>query len=229
MIPQMLGIIQKWKVGRGTAPSKTPPPPLLGKERGIKGVRSLLKNQRGFTLIEVLIAVAIGGAIAGAGSMATRQVITETVRNNNHEIAVRQVQNAGHWVTRDTQMAQTVLTGDESDGILTLIWEAWDVDPDDGIPPDEYQVEYKLVPVDVNGVIVTKLKREHYTNRAADPDPDATSYVAKYIDSGQTSCDFEHPPMLTFTVTATVGGDSLQEGSETRIYEIVHRAVADGS
>jgi len=221
MISQMLGIIQKWKVGRGTAPSKTPSPPLLGKERGIKGVRSLLKSQRGFTLIEVLIAVAIGGAIAGAGSMATRQVITETVRNNNHEIAVRQVQNAGHWVTRDTQMAQTVVPDGDADGLpLTLTWE-------DFAGTNEYQVVYSLE--EVAGVL--KLKREHYTNRTDNPDPDATTYVAKYIDSGQTSCEFVDPPtpMLTFTVTATVGGDSLQEGSETRIYEIVHRAMADDS
>ena len=226
MIPQMLGIIQKWKVGRGTAPSKTPPPPLLGKERGIKGVRSLLKNQRGFTLIEVLIAIAIGGAIAGAGSMATRQVITETNRNNNHEIAVRQVQNAGHWVTRDTRMAQSVLVGDEDGFPLTLTWQDWDEDEEDEIDPDEYQVVYSLE--EVEGVL--KLKREHYTNRTANPDPDATTYVAKYIDSdpAKTNCTFSEP-VLTFTVTATVGGGSLQDGSETRLYEIVHRAVADDS
>lgn len=182
------------------------------------------KNQLGFTLIELLIAIAIGSAIAGAGSMATRQVMTETIRNSNHEIAVRQVQNAGHRVTRDTRMAQTVVPDGDADGLpLTLTWQ-------DFAGTNEYQVVYKLVDVNVDGVIVTKLKREHYTNRAANPDPDATSYVAKHIDSDpvKTNCSFSEP-VLTFTVTATVGGGSLQEESETRIYEIVHRAVADGS
>ena len=180
----------------------------------------MLKSQRGFTLIEVLIAVAIGGAIAAAGSMATRQVITGTVRNNNHEIAVRQVQNAGRWVTLDTRMAQTVVPDGDADGLpLTLTWEDYD-------GTNEYQVVYSLE--EVEGVL--KLKREHYTNRTANPDPDAITYVAKYIDSdpAKTNCTFSEP-VLTFTVTATVGGGSLQEGSETRIYEIVHRATADSS
>ena len=181
-------------------------------------LRQLLKNQRGFTLIEVLIAVAIGGAIAAAGSMATRQVMTETVRNNNHEIAVRQVQNAGRWVTLDTQMAQTVAPDGDLDGLpLTLTWQDWD-EVTNEIDPDEYQeVVYSLE--EVEGVL--KLKREHYTNT----DLDATTYVAKYIDPGWTSCVFveDGSPMLTFTVTATVGGGSLQEGRETRIYEIVPR------
>ena len=182
-------------------------------------LRQLLKNQRGFTLIEVLIAVAIGGAIAAVGSMATRQVMTETVRNNNHEIAVRQVQNAGRWVTLDTQMAQTVVPDEDADGLpLTLTWE-------DFAGTNEYQVVYSLE--ELEGVL--KLKREHYTNIVDESTtPDATTYVAKYIDSGQTSCEF-NDQMLTFTVTAIVGGGSLQEGSETRIYEIVHRATAASS
>ena len=183
--------------------------------------RLMLKNQRGFTLIELLIVIAIGGAIAAAGSMATRQVMLETARNNNHEIAVRQVQNAGFWVTRDTQTAQTVVIEGDADGLpLTLTWQ-------DFAGTNEYQVVYSLE--EVEGVL--NLKREHYTNRTANPDPDATSYVGKYIDSDplKTLCDFSEP-LLTFTITATVGSGSLQEGSETRIYEIAHRATAaDGS
>ncbi len=175
-------------------------------------VRLINKSQLGFTLIELLIAIAIGGAIAGAGSMATRQVMTETIRNNNHEVAVRQVQNAGHWVTRDTQMAQTVVPDGDADGLpLTLTWQNF-------AGTNEYQVVYSIV----NGELI----REHSTNGT----PDATTTVARYIDSdpAKTNCSFSEP-VLTFTVTATVGGGSLQEGSETRIYEIVHRAVADGS
>ena len=186
----------------------------------LSSMRSLTKNQLGFTLIEVLVAVAIGGAIAAAGSMATRQVVTETKRNNNHEIAVRQVQNASHWVTRDVRMAQTVTPDGDADGLpLTLTWQDYG-------GTNEYQVEYTLALVDD----IIKLKREHYTNRATNPDPDATNYVAKYIDTDplKTNASFSEP-VLTFTLTATVGGGSPQEGSETRVYEIVHRAVADGS
>ena len=112
-------------------------------------------------------------------------------------------------------MAQTVLVGDTDGFPLTLTWQDWDLDPEDD---DEYEVVYSLE--EVEGVL--KLKREHYKNT----DLDATTYVAKYIDSGQTSCEF-NDQMLTFTVTAIVGGGSLQEGSETRIYEIVPRP--DGS
>ncbi len=174
----------------------------------------LRKDQRGFTLIEILIVVAIGSAIAVVGSMATRQVMLETVRNNNHEIAVRQVQNAGFRITRDTQTAQTVVVEEDADGLpLTLTWQDFE-----GI--NEYQVVYSLEEID--GVI--NLKREHYTNRADNPDPDGTSYVAKYIDPDplKTSCTFANP-VLTFTVTATVGGGSMQEQSETRVYQIVRR------
>jgi len=191
---------------------------------------NILRNQKGFTLIELVVAVAIGGSIAAAGSMATRQVIIETSRNSNHGIAVRQVQYVGHWLTRDVPMAQVVQTTEDADGLpLTLTWESWDDDPSDGIPPDEYQVVYQIAYVNEDGVTIKKLRRDHYTNRSVDPDPDSTIYVAKYMDSDplKTNCSFSEP-VLSFTVTANVGG-GLSSMSETRTYEIAHRAIADGS
>ena len=97
----------------------------------------------------------------------------------------------------------------------------------DGNNGDKTKEQLVIELEEVGGVL--KLKREHYTNRADESTPpDATSFIAKYIDSdpAKTNCSFSEP-VLTFTVTATVGGGSLQDGSETRIFEIVHRAVAD--
>ncbi len=64
------------------------------------------KNQRGFTLIELVIAIAITGLITSGITMTIFQVISGNARSSNHMIAIRQVQNAGYWVSHDAQMAQ---------------------------------------------------------------------------------------------------------------------------
>ncbi len=171
-------------------------------------MRLINKSQRGFTLIELLVAIAITGLITGGLTMTIFQVLTGNARTSNHMTAVRQVQNAGYWVSRDAQMAQSVEPDPDPDGFpLTLTWTDWD--------GDGYQVVYTLVD--------DKLQREHYTNRDIYPNPDATTLVAQYIDPepAKTNCDFAGG-VLTLTVTASLGGD-WQEASETRIYEVVPR------
>jgi len=122
--------------------------------------------------------------------------------------AGEQEQNAGYWVSRDAQMAQDIVTGDDpaTPGVtefLTLTWADWDSN-------DVYTVIYNLVD--------NKLQREHYTNKDGSP-PDATAFLAQYINPDQTSCVWDDSAgTLTFTVTATV-----EEQSETRIYEVVPR------
>ncbi len=169
------------------------------------------KNQRGFTLIELIIAIAITGLITSGVTMTIFQVISGNARSSNHMIAVRQVQEAGYWLSRDAQMAQSISTGDDPPGTgfpLTLIWTEY------GVDGDEHQVVYTLL-------ADNKLKREHYTNRFADPDPDATAIVAQFVDSSGTSCQLTGD-VLVLTVTATVGTGS-QQASETRTYEVTPR------
>ena len=216
MILSRLGLILNREARRGVAPSKTPLPPRLRKERGIQGVRLIHKNQRGFTLIEMVMAIAITGLVMGAAAMTIFQVFDLNTRTSNHMIAVRQVQNAGYWVSHDAQMAQIVKLDDpETTGVtefLTLTWTDWD-------NGDEYQAVYTLL-------ADNKLQREHYTNRHINPDPDTTIFVAEYVnpDPLMTKCEFTDTDgdgvedKLTLTVTATVDTQS-----ETRVYEVIPR------
>jgi prepilin-type N-terminal cleavage/methylation domain-containing protein len=164
------------------------------------------RNQMGFTLIELMLAIAITSVITGAITTTIFQVVNSSARTNNHMMAVRQTQNAGYWVSRDAQMAQVVQPAgelvDDPDGTrfpLTLTWTEWDGTVN--------EITYILEGTD--------LWRDYDGQR----DP-----VAQFIDSTmkdgqtQTRCEFTDGA-LTFTVTATVGNDS-QAQSETRIYEV---------
>jgi len=71
----------------------------------------LKAKQSGFTLVELLIAVAILGAISGALSMAIVTIMKTTDSTKDQAVILQQVQNAGYWVSRDVQMAEDVSPG----------------------------------------------------------------------------------------------------------------------
>jgi prepilin-type N-terminal cleavage/methylation domain-containing protein len=81
-------------------------------------------TEKGYTLIELLIALAIAGAIMGV-MVASIVVITRTTAQNDEwNVNLRQVQNTGHWITNDALMAQVV--SDNTTGVfLSLSWNDW--------------------------------------------------------------------------------------------------------
>lgn len=83
-------------------------------------------GEKGFTLIELIVAVAIIALIGSATATATLQVLRVTGRNNEHMTAVRQVHNIGYWISRDAQMAQSVATDNLTEpDFLVLNWTEW--------------------------------------------------------------------------------------------------------
>lgn len=179
----------------------------------------LNKNQRGFTLVEMLIVLAISGFITGTTTMTIFQVLDGNVRSNNHMEAINHVQDAGYQVSQDAEQAQTVVWTEDEDGFpLTLAWAEWE-------SSDKYKVVYSI-----EG---NKLHRELYTKEGTSETYTlSATYDFEYIfntdpDTGELITHFNEPDdedddTLSLTLTAIVGVGS-QKQIETRVYEVIPR------
>lgn len=167
-------------------------------------------SEKGFTLIEMILVVGIMALVASGATATFFQVAKETERSNEQITAVRQVQNSGYWISRDTHMAQGVELAGGSGFPLTLTWTDWD-------SGDKHRVIYTLE--NMPGGELKQLQRGYSINQGASK----IALVAQYIDPdpSKTKCEFTDG-VLTLTVTATVSLGS-QVASETRTYKIIPR------
>jgi prepilin-type N-terminal cleavage/methylation domain-containing protein len=161
------------------------------------------KSRRGFTLTEMLVALAILGVIAPAMGMSIFQVLSLYSVNAKHMVAVKQVENAVHWISRDAQMAQTVQTQGVSGFPLTLTWVEWD--------NTSNNVTYTIQ----NG----ELRRAYSINNGQP----TSRLVAQHMnpDSAATNCQFVSGN-LTFMITASIGG--FKPVSEARLGEVIPKS-----
>jgi prepilin-type N-terminal cleavage/methylation domain-containing protein len=163
----------------------------------------IVSNQKGFALIEMVVAVAITGLLTVGTTTAVFQASTHITWGTNHMTAVKQVENALHWISRDAQMAQIVEPNGVSGFPLNLIRIPWD--------NTVHQVTYTLE----DG----ELKRSYAAN---DGEP-IKAVVAQYIDtnSEMTNCQSVNGALI-FKVTA-IAGEGSQVASETRVCKISPR------
>ena len=80
-------------------------------------------RQKGFTLIEIVVVLAVGGIVMAGIMLGIFQVSWGSVRTNDQVIALTDLTYAARWVKGDIQMAQsTDLTPGVPESSVTLSW-----------------------------------------------------------------------------------------------------------
>jgi type II secretory pathway pseudopilin PulG len=144
--------------------------------------------------------VGVTGIIMSGVTSTLLQVINTNIRNTNYMTAVRQVQSAGYWVTRDGEQAlsENITAAGSS---LAMVW------PDTADLSVPHTCTYTLV--------------NNSLWRTVDG---VGSPIANQISSATFSTTGTGPTdvKLTFAVTSTVETRGIK-GIETRVYDVAPR------
>jgi prepilin-type N-terminal cleavage/methylation domain-containing protein len=190
-------------------------------------IRTVMSRQKGITLVELLIAVAITAVISTAAAAGIYQAIRINSSSSNHQIAIIQAQNAVQYFSRDAQQAQQVIpeynTGaakplDTSPPATTLIsfdlstgdkimfqWMTWD--------SHLYQITYSLT----NGAL--------QKTTVIDGIPSGPSIVANNIINSSTGGDVSGnwntaTKILSITTLKATVGTGASQISAVRTFQI---------
>jgi large repetitive protein len=163
-----------------------------------------IRSQKGFTLIELIIAFGVTAIISGGVTVAINQLFTGNSRTTAHMTAVKEVENAVHWLTNDSETAQSIMMPNSGNFPLTFKWVDWNNN-------ESIDVTYHIT----DG----HLMRSYSVDETEQSD---TVIVAHYnaAESSYT-CDAN---IFSFTITSTVGSGSTSE-SETRLFSINPRCA----
>jgi len=97
------------------------------------------QSEKGSTLIQLLIVIAISAIIAAGAGVTTTQTNKLSQRNNDRMTVVRQVQNVGYRFSQDALIAQTISTEDDPETtdveFIIVFWKDWETG-------DTYDIRY---------------------------------------------------------------------------------------
>lgn len=167
------------------------------------GSSSLMKRGgKGFTLVELLLALAIMGLIVGPIAMATITLVTGSKEAADCHIVLQQVHNASHSISRDIEMAKDVTLSDPNGFPLIIVI------PVDNDENNDYSVHYSF---DDN-----KLKRRLYdsSNNLI-----SETLIAECIDAENTTCIDLESGFYKLDIRASRG-----ETAVTMSYKLSQRA-----
>lgn len=160
-------------------------------------------NQKGFTFIELLVVMGIGGIVLSGIVLTIHQTVWTSARSNSQVVALADLNQSAHRLKKDLQMAHhTGLTADPQSWV-NLTWaDNSGFAPAD--PPD-HSCNYVL-----SGANLTRTY-------------DGTvSIVGRHITSIEFTRDDEHSRVVNVVMTAT--GPGAPQRSETISFSVYMRS-----
>ena len=164
------------------------------------------QQQKGFTLIEIVLATGIVGAIVAVVAMTTTTLLMNSEQPSTRQILLQQVQNAGYQMPRDINMSSNVTLSAPNGFPLTINI------PVDSQEENDYIVEY-LFDSD-------KLKRKQYDSSG---NLTAETVIAQYVDVDNTAFDNVTGGLYKLTIRVSLG----EEAVATALYEARRRLTLD--
>ena len=170
---------------------------------------------RGFTLIEMLVAVAIAGVIIAAIAATTTQTLSVSASTANHEDVIKQLENALHYLDRDVQMAWPGHIGTDNPSPyprafsagLTLRWQDF-TDPNfDALADNQKHVVTYSVNTSTHDL---------YRLELVDNVQSSNLRLAQHVSSGAADSNYTFASgILSAKLTADTGGFKAASGSRT--------------
>lgn len=164
-----------------------------------------MKQQRGVTLIELTLGLAIVGAVVMTIGMIITTLLLNYQQPGTREVLLQQVHNAGYQMTRDINMSNNVTLSD-TNGFPFIVNIPVDQNQD-----NDYHVDYILDD--------DKLKRQQFDSSDI---LTVESIIAQYVDTGNTTFESPWEGLYKFTIKV-----SLDEETVTVSYEMKQRLTLD--
>jgi prepilin-type N-terminal cleavage/methylation domain-containing protein len=176
----------------------------------MKKYLKLIGEQRGFTMVELLIAIVVSSILAGGIVTTTFQIYNENNRATRNMQVIQNVENAGFWLNRDVIVAQRVIS--TSSFPLIMEWQDCDLNESNNYQGNTYHVSYSL--------LNNTLQRSVTINNGTPTQTIVAENVN--VDEEKTYYQFDAAQrLLIFTLTTQIGTTA-----ETRIYQIKLRSDA---
>ena len=178
-------------------------------------MKRIHKDQRGLTIIELLVVIVLTALITTAITTTFFQVFNMNIRTTNHMSALSQVQQAGKLVSEDILQAQEIEDDPAGGEFLILGWNSTGQTHEVTYTVEDGEL-WRSESIDGGGATMTRVA-EYINPIETDCCCDCNS--DGYCDVG---CDC-NGAVVIFTVTATVGEGTVHEESEQRIYRVQPR------
>jgi prepilin-type N-terminal cleavage/methylation domain-containing protein len=89
-----------------------------------------MKGEKGYSLVELLVAISVSAVLAAGAGMTTFQIFRGSKQNNDWNVAIRQAQSLGQWVSQDALMVNTIDIVDDPETedveFISLFWKDWE-------------------------------------------------------------------------------------------------------